>query len=263
MFNVFPFENTLVLMFLSGREIQELVDFITDRSASRGCQSQAQVSGVAFTMNCGQVLDNERHPEARVSPGEDIMISPICIDDVCRGRALDPDATYKTAVNDYIGNGGSGFRVLKRNTTKQDTGVPLRSALIDYIGTLPHCGEYEAETAHYCASPDEGSQLRCADMVDCQAYVAACLRTCATPLATDDIDIPAVCGGTPHAAGPACKPYNGLAPDGTRGDCTGRTDLRGPYAETPCVLGIEDGRIRRKTSDALDTLPDPGEEVPE
>jgi hypothetical protein len=41
------------------------------------------------------------------------------------------------AVNDYIAQGGSGFAVLKRNTTKFNTGISLRDALVDYIRTLP------------------------------------------------------------------------------------------------------------------------------
>ncbi|HEX8821242.1 MAG TPA: bifunctional metallophosphatase/5'-nucleotidase, partial [Archangium sp.] len=59
MFNVFPFENTINIMNLSGVEIQEMLDFVADRSASRGCLSQAQVSGARFTMDCAQVQLNE------------------------------------------------------------------------------------------------------------------------------------------------------------------------------------------------------------
>jgi 5'-nucleotidase / UDP-sugar diphosphatase len=51
--NVFPFENTLTVMYLSGFEVQELMDFITQRSTNRGCQSQAQVAGLTATLNCG------------------------------------------------------------------------------------------------------------------------------------------------------------------------------------------------------------------
>ena len=59
MFNVFPFENTINVMFLSGSEMQEMFDFIADRSASdRGCGAQAQVSGVRFTMDCAQTQLN-------------------------------------------------------------------------------------------------------------------------------------------------------------------------------------------------------------
>ena len=41
------------------------------------------------------------------------------------------------AVNDYIAQGGSGFSVLKRNTTKFNTGISLRDGLVDYIRSLP------------------------------------------------------------------------------------------------------------------------------
>ncbi len=48
-FNVFPFENTITVMYLSGREMQELFDYITERSHTRGCQSQAQSCSICVT----------------------------------------------------------------------------------------------------------------------------------------------------------------------------------------------------------------------
>lgn len=201
MFNVFPFENTLTIMYLSGRELQELVDFITERSASRGCQSQAQVAGISFTMNCAQVLENERNPAQYRRPGEDISVN---------GRPLEPGATYKIATNDYIANGGSGFKVLKRNTTKFDTGVSLRDALIDFLGTLPRCGDYERNVAKYCERPDVLSQEQCRNVGDADRIA----------------------------------------------QFTGEQGVAGPYSGTPCVVGVEDGRIKRKTSQGLDELPD-------
>ncbi len=59
MFNVFPFENTINIMYLSGTEVQEMLDFVAERSSERGCVSQAQVSGVRFTMDCAQVQLND------------------------------------------------------------------------------------------------------------------------------------------------------------------------------------------------------------
>ncbi len=59
MFNVFPFENTINIMYLSGVEMQEMFDFVTERSAERGCVSQAQISGARFTMDCAQVQLND------------------------------------------------------------------------------------------------------------------------------------------------------------------------------------------------------------
>jgi hypothetical protein len=52
---------------------------------------------------------------------------------------MQPQALYRVAVNDYIAAGGSGFEVLKRNTTKQDTGVSLRDALRTYLNTRTTC----------------------------------------------------------------------------------------------------------------------------
>ena len=45
MYNVFPFDNTITTMFLSGDETQEMFDFVAARSAERGCRTQAQVVG--------------------------------------------------------------------------------------------------------------------------------------------------------------------------------------------------------------------------
>jgi hypothetical protein len=43
------------------------------------------------------------------------------------------------AVNDYIAAGGSGFTVLKRNTSKFDTKISLRAGLKDFVRGLPSC----------------------------------------------------------------------------------------------------------------------------
>ena len=45
------------------------------------------------------------------------------------------------ATNDYIAKGGSGFKVLKRNTTKIDTGIAMRDALTEYLTRFPTCND--------------------------------------------------------------------------------------------------------------------------
>lgn len=140
MFNVFPFENSITVMYLSGAETQEMLDFIARRSASRGCRTQAQVSGIWFDMVCA----GEPHAENiwigdRCAPCKPEG-SPGYQPGECNCRPLDPFASYRVAVNDFIAAGGSGFVVLKRNTTKQNTGIPLRDALVDYIQRkVPAC----------------------------------------------------------------------------------------------------------------------------
>jgi 2',3'-cyclic-nucleotide 2'-phosphodiesterase (5'-nucleotidase family) len=158
MFNVFPFENSIVVMYLSGVEVQETLNFVARRSASRGCRSQAQVAGISFDMVCSGDCGTPAFPNERA------CAKNIAIGDNCRGFIDDPNnpggpkkpnvdgpinysicaplvpsSLYRVAVNDYIAAGGSGFEVLKRNTSKQDTGIALRDALRVFLNTQARC----------------------------------------------------------------------------------------------------------------------------
>ncbi|HYO69147.1 MAG TPA: bifunctional UDP-sugar hydrolase/5'-nucleotidase [Archangium sp.] len=160
MFNVFPFENTINIMYLSGVEIQEMLDFVAERSSERGCVSQAQISGARFTMDCAQVQLNELRihcDDATDCPkeGREGHAPWQCLQDqdgsrcyarpatdvVINGKPLNPNGMYRVAVNDYIAKGGSGFSVLKRNTTRQETGISLRDSLIGYMQGFCTCDD--------------------------------------------------------------------------------------------------------------------------
>ena len=52
-----------------------------------------------------------------------------------------PDGVYELATNNYIAGGGSGYHMLRRNTTQQDSGIPQREAVIDFIRTGTPCME--------------------------------------------------------------------------------------------------------------------------
>jgi 5'-nucleotidase / UDP-sugar diphosphatase len=169
MYNVFPFENTITTMFLSGDEILQMLDFVAERSAERGCRTQTQVSGIAFTMVCSNppraTWTVPRNCSQRVSATADqkkSWVGPyaddIALGDSCRGKdglsidygrcqKLDCFRTYKAAVNDFISVGGSGFVVLKRNTTRFNTGISLRDSLIDYIRGLGSDPRYRCAPA--------------------------------------------------------------------------------------------------------------------
>ena len=177
MFNVFPFENTIVVMYLSGQEISDTLDFVARKSALRGCRSQLQSAGITFDMVC---RDDPASPDKCTSidpaasdlacsatvpcPNGDRCESGHCIatacaknlfiGDLCRPRdsttmqiladspvdrattkcaPLEMNGLYRVAVNNYIAQGGSGFTVLKRNTSQQDTGVSLRDSLTVFL----------------------------------------------------------------------------------------------------------------------------------
>jgi 5'-nucleotidase len=127
MFNAMPFDNTITTMLLSGREVEEVLDYIAYRSSDRGCNAQAQVSGIRFTMDCS------------IGDARDIFIN---------GVPLNPDGTYELATNNYIAHGGSGFDMLERNTTQVDLGISVRDVVISSImayQTLPQPGVAEEE----------------------------------------------------------------------------------------------------------------------
>jgi hypothetical protein len=102
------------------------------------------VAGVAFDMVCAS--DACATPEL---PGNRACARNVAVGDNCRdaGGRIDftrcarlvPGGLYRVAVNDYIAAGGSGFEVLKRNTSKQDTGISLRDALRVYLSAQARC----------------------------------------------------------------------------------------------------------------------------
>ncbi|MFO0601777.1 MAG: bifunctional UDP-sugar hydrolase/5'-nucleotidase [Polyangiales bacterium] len=174
LYNVFPFDNSITTMNLSGREVRDLFDFVARRSGGRGCQSQAQIAGARAVLVCGPCTrtgDNgapvtlgscaetvniglRDDPEARDRPcTADAECNPAGWErtpperrSLCEPNAhrcmvpLDLTASYAAAVNNYIAGGGSGFFVLQRNTTQVDTRVEQRDAVIDFVREAPPCG---------------------------------------------------------------------------------------------------------------------------
>ncbi len=141
LFNVLPFDNTIVVMLLSGVEVQSLFDYATQRSAGRGCNAQAQISGARFVMNCDKGIAEEvtigGSWEACYEDSDCSSAGEICSAGAC-GVPIVSQGVYELATNNYIANGGSGFRVLEQNTSKVDTGISMRDAVITYMLDHPH-----------------------------------------------------------------------------------------------------------------------------
>lgn len=210
MFNIFPFDNSITKMQLSGSEVQELFDFVARRSASRGCSTQVQIAGARVVINCKgcttqkpqpcqtneQCASNECQAGACVIKACADRIYIGSTDTACssdadcgnqpnacdlgrldkngQGRCLtpiDPAGSYELATSTYLAQGGSGFVVLKRNTTQLDTKIQQRDALIDWVRGGTPCG-WKPEH-----STDDG--LKACDVdSDCASvgagYVCAC-----------------------------------------------------------------------------------------
>ncbi len=225
MYNVFPFDNSITTMNLSGYEVQELFDFVARRSAGRGCNSQAQIAGARVLLVCGNC---PRADAAMLQPGgcaatiniglrddPEALNHPCNVDADCNPagvttliekrslcepnahRCMVPlslEASYTTAVNNYIAAGGSGFLVLQRNTSQVNTGIQQRDAVIDYVRQAEPCGYDSANTiahnhergitdpvtAAIPQAPDDGLP-DCQVDSDCetaagQTYVCACAQ---------------------------------------------------------------------------------------
>jgi len=213
MYNVFPFDNTITTMFLSGNEIQTMLDFVASRSSQRGCKSQAQVAGIWFVADCTNQIScgpfdtcgdhastcrrlstatHEMCPN-KVDPGGNPVVradGPFLLGDDCLNNPVDstgsprcrpvlPGGEYRVAVNDYIAAGGSGFAVLKRNTTKFNTGISLRDSLIDYIteqNTRCDVSQYTNLIGVQCVDAHSFDPLNGGTSYDCSANCA-----CADP----------------------------------------------------------------------------------
>jgi 2',3'-cyclic-nucleotide 2'-phosphodiesterase (5'-nucleotidase family) len=292
MFNVFPFENIITTMYLSGAEVQELFDFVTERSAGRGCQSQAQIAGAFFVMDCAQDAENLRRrpcssPADCYQSGEtaetraadnrqpwDCLHDEGAVTGRCwshpapviriNGQPLALNASYKIAVNDFISRGGSGFKVLKRNTTRVDTGISLRDGLIDYLRTFCTCQQLE-RGAGGCLDGGQLAREWCAAVrpaVDPNADATtrdealALIRLGAGDQFNEDPDVTGgcTCLEAKHAyENPA---YGSVDENGmvVRGPCSHITRAEyefcspstGRLLTTPVVVYDADGRIERR-----------------
>ncbi|OWP63858.1 hypothetical protein CDA63_06505 [Hymenobacter amundsenii] len=101
-FELMPFENQLVVLDAPGPVVQQLFDY--------AARLKMAVSGATYTVS----------PDGKPTA---ILIN---------GQPFNPAQTYPIAISDYLAGGGDGmsfFKALK----PRDTGVLLRTAIIDYI----------------------------------------------------------------------------------------------------------------------------------
>jgi 5'-nucleotidase/UDP-sugar diphosphatase len=202
MFNVFPFDNSISKMQLSGLEMFEMFDFVARRSSGRGCTSQVQIAGARVVLDCAAPNEPPEGPgrTAAIYVGTQPNQSEPCASDSgCTGgigscdlntgvcwQAIEPIASYEMATSNYLAGGGSGFRVLQRNTTQFDTKIQQRDAFTDYIRGGDHCGADPDGNAIACAvdsecveAVGEGFVCACPDVID-DAADGQCIATAVT-----------------------------------------------------------------------------------
>ncbi|MFT4620423.1 MAG: 5'-nucleotidase/UDP-sugar diphosphatase [Dinoroseobacter sp.] len=116
---VLPFQNTLATFEATG---QMMIDAL-ENGVSRledGAGRFAQVAGMKYT------FDVNAEVGARIS---DVMVA----DGMGGFTAIDPAATYLAVTNNYMRNGGDGYRMFSNAANAYDFGPGLEQVVADYV----------------------------------------------------------------------------------------------------------------------------------
>jgi 2',3'-cyclic-nucleotide 2'-phosphodiesterase (5'-nucleotidase family) len=102
-FELMPFENELVVVWLKGDKLMELLQYF----ASMGGEG---VSGVSMVIQKGKATQ--------------VLIN---------GKELDAGTLYSVATNDYLADGNDNMKALSLCAKRVNTGQKVRDVLIKYI----------------------------------------------------------------------------------------------------------------------------------
>lgn len=112
--SVQPFNNTLVVMDVTGAQLQQALEDIVEASRFRV---------LWISTGSSYALDPAQPAGRRVSK---LIVA---------GKPVDPGATYRITTNNFVAGGGDGVETLKgARGYRYDTGILDSDALIEYIG---------------------------------------------------------------------------------------------------------------------------------
>lgn len=109
-FNLLPFDNTLIIFEMKGRDVESM---LRESLGRRNRGGWGQLSGVTL-------VDAGGNPtEIRVG-----------------GLPLDPNAVYRVATNSFTAAGGDGYTVFRRARSKVDTDLSVREVVMEELKRL-------------------------------------------------------------------------------------------------------------------------------
>lgn len=100
-YELLPFENTAVILYMKGSYVKELADFMA-------AQNGTPVSGMEFC----------------IEQGKAVSIRII-------GQELDTNRVYTVLTNDYMANGGDKYDMLKKAEKRIEVGMKVRDIMIE------------------------------------------------------------------------------------------------------------------------------------
>ncbi|MGI5920993.1 MAG: bifunctional metallophosphatase/5'-nucleotidase [Syntrophomonadaceae bacterium] len=110
-----PFDNTLVTMNLKGSQILKIMEY----GINNPDYGSIQYSGLKVTYN-------------PLLPQGQRIVKAILTD----GSALNPDKTYRVVTNDFMAGGGDGYTMFLEGTDIADMHQPVRDIFIEVIKKL-------------------------------------------------------------------------------------------------------------------------------
>ncbi len=113
---VLPFQNTLATFQASGQTIVDALENGVSGMGEDPAGSFPQVAGMTYT------VDPAAEEGARIS---DVMVN---------GEAIDLEATYGVVTNNFVRNGGDGYKMFVDAENAYDFGPNLEDVVAEYIG---------------------------------------------------------------------------------------------------------------------------------
>lgn len=104
-FEVMPFENSLIIVSLKGRQIKEIAEYFAKEKKPH------PLAGMSIVMNADGTV-------------KDIKV---------QGRKVGDDNIYNVATSDYLSNGGDNMEFFKKGVASYDMDYKLRNIIIDYF----------------------------------------------------------------------------------------------------------------------------------
>ncbi|HEX2604868.1 MAG TPA: bifunctional metallophosphatase/5'-nucleotidase [Oxalicibacterium sp.] len=123
---VMPFENTLVVVSISGEQLLSLLEQQSRmKETSSASGSMLQISrGLNYRWDAGR------------PPGQRLLRDSVKVN----GAALVPQRMYRIAVNSFLAQGGDGFKVLTHGVDRVDSGIKDIDALTRYLAASERDG---------------------------------------------------------------------------------------------------------------------------
>ena len=110
-YEILPFDSTIVVVKLKGSDIKSLFDYVATIRSGEGAFPQVS-EGVKFK------IDKNKG---------------ICDEVLIKNKPLDYDEIYTVATNSFLASGGDGYGVFLSSIEQYDTSKFQRDAFIDYI----------------------------------------------------------------------------------------------------------------------------------